>query len=71
MRRRGRSAGSQAVPLTGATAAAFLVAQLAGLHSPLLVAALIAWLVVQATLTSTLVNGVERALSGTGQMDMS
>jgi len=50
--------------MTGATVAAFLVAQLAGLHTPPpLIAALTALLVVQATLSSTLVNGVQRVLS--------
>jgi len=50
--------------MTGATVAAFLVAQLAGLHTPPpLIAALTALLVVQATLTSTLVNGLQRVLS--------
>jgi hypothetical protein len=50
--------------MTGATVAAYLVAQLAGLHEPPpLIAALTALLVVQATLTSTLVNGVQRVLS--------
>jgi hypothetical protein len=44
--------------------AAFLAAQLAGLHDPPpLIAALTALLVVQATLSSTLVNGVQRVLS--------
>ena len=50
--------------MTGATVAAFLVAQLAGLHTPPpLIAALTALLVVQATLSSTLVNGLQRVLS--------
>ncbi|MGY1763207.1 aromatic acid exporter family protein [Geodermatophilus sp. SYSU D00779] len=50
--------------MTGATVAAFLVAQAAGLHTPPpLIAALTALLVVQATLSSTLVNGVQRVLS--------
>jgi uncharacterized membrane protein YccC len=50
--------------MTGATVAAYLVAQLVGLHTPPpLIAALTALLVVQATLTSTLVNGVQRVLS--------
>jgi hypothetical protein len=50
--------------MTGATVAAFLVAQLAGLHTPPpLIAALTALLVVQATLSSTLLSGVQRVLS--------
>ncbi|MGY1704854.1 aromatic acid exporter family protein [Geodermatophilus sp. SYSU D00697] len=50
--------------MTGATVAAYLVAQGAGLHEPPpLIAALTALLVVQATLTSTLVNGVQRVLA--------
>jgi hypothetical protein len=50
--------------MTGATVAAFLVAQLAGLHTPPpLIAALTALLVVQATLTSTLLAGAQRVLS--------
>ncbi|SFO75931.1 Aromatic acid exporter family member 1 [Geodermatophilus dictyosporus] len=64
VRRRGRTAAFRALRLTGATVAAFVVAQLAGLHDPPpLIAALTALLVVQATLTSTLVNGVQRVLS--------
>jgi Aromatic acid exporter family member 1 len=64
VRRRGRSAVLRALRMTGATVAAFLVAQLAGLHTPPpLIAALTALLVVQATLTSTLVNGLQRVLS--------
>lgn len=64
VRRRGRSAAFRALRMTGATVAAYLVAQLAGLHEPPpLIAALTALLVVQATLTSTLVNGVQRVLS--------
>ena len=50
--------------MTGAAVAAFLVAQSVGLQSPPpLIAALTALLVVQATLTSTLLNGVQRVLS--------
>jgi uncharacterized membrane protein YccC len=50
--------------MTGATIAAFLTAELVGLHTPPpLIAALTALLVVQATLTSTLVNGVQRVAS--------
>jgi aromatic acid exporter family member 1 len=64
VRRRGRSAALRALRMTGATVAAFLVAQLAGLHTPPpLIAALTALLVVQATLSSTLVNGAQRVLS--------
>jgi uncharacterized membrane protein YgaE (UPF0421/DUF939 family) len=64
LRRRSRSAAARALRMTGATVAAFLVAQLAGLHTPPpLIAALTALLVVQATLTSTLVSGVQRVLS--------
>lgn len=64
VRRRGRSAAFRALRMTGATVAAYLAAQLAGLHEPPpLIAALTALLVVQATLTSTLVNGVQRVLS--------
>ena len=64
VRRRGRTAAFRALRMTGATVAAFLVAQLAGLHEPPpLIAALTALLVVQSTLTSTLVNGVQRVLS--------
>jgi hypothetical protein len=50
--------------MTGATVAAFLVAELVGLHSPPpIIAALTALLVVQATLSSTLLNGVQRVAS--------
>jgi uncharacterized membrane protein YccC len=50
--------------MTGATVAAFVVAELSGLHSPPpLIAALTALLVVQATLSSTLVNGAQRVVS--------
>ncbi|WP_448616451.1 FUSC family protein [Modestobacter sp. URMC 112] len=64
VRRRGRSAAFRALRMTGATVAAYLVAQLAGLHEPPpLIAALTALLVVQATLSSTLVNGFQRVLS--------
>ncbi|HJX42378.1 MAG TPA: aromatic acid exporter family protein [Geodermatophilus sp.] len=64
VRRRGRSAAFRALRMTGATVAAYLVAQAVGLHEPPpLIAALTALLVVQATLTSTLVNGVQRVLS--------
>jgi hypothetical protein len=64
VRARGRSALYRAGRMTGAAVAAFLVAQLLGLrHPPPLIAALTALLVVQATLASTLVNGVQRVLS--------
>ncbi|MGY1710449.1 aromatic acid exporter family protein [Geodermatophilus sp. SYSU D00758] len=64
LRRRGRSAASRALRLTGATVAAYLVARALGLADPPpLIAALTALLVVQATLTGTLVNGVQRVLS--------
>ena len=64
VRRRGRSAAFRALRMTGATVAAYLVAQAVGLHEPPpLIAALTALLVVQATLTSTLVSGVQRVLS--------
>ena len=64
VRRRGRSAAFRAARMTGATVAAYLVAQLVGLQDPPpLIAALTALLVVQATLSSTLVNGVQRVLS--------
>jgi hypothetical protein len=50
--------------MTGASVAAFLVAQLVGLDDPPpLIAALTALLVVQATLSSTLLNGFQRVLS--------
>ena len=64
VRGRGRSAAFRAARMTGATVAAFLVAQAVGLHTPPpLIAALTALLVVQATLSSTLLNGVQRVLS--------
>jgi uncharacterized membrane protein YccC len=64
VRRRGRSAAFRALRMTGATVAAYLVAQGAGLHEPPpMIAALTALLVVQATLSSTLVNGLQRVLS--------
>lgn len=64
VRRRGRSAAFRALRMTGATVAAYLAAQLVGLHDPPpIIAALTALLVVQATLTSTLVNGFQRVLS--------
>jgi hypothetical protein len=50
--------------MTGATVAAFLVAEVVGLQTPPpLIAALTALLVVQTTLASTLVTGIQRVLS--------
>jgi hypothetical protein len=50
--------------MTGATVAAFLIADLVGLRTPPpLIAALTALLVVQTTLASTLVTGIQRVLS--------
>jgi uncharacterized membrane protein YccC len=50
--------------MTGATVAAFLVAELVGLRTPPpLIAALTALLVVQTTLAGTLASGIERVLS--------
>jgi Aromatic acid exporter family member 1 len=64
VRRRGRSAFFRAARLTGASVAAYLVAEAVGLDDPPpLVAALTALLVVQATASSTLSSGVERLLS--------
>jgi aromatic acid exporter family member 1 len=64
VRTRGRSAAFRAGRMTGATVAAFLIAQLVGLHDPPpIIAALTALLVVQATLTSTLLNGLQRVAS--------
>ena len=64
VRTRGRSALSRAARMTGATVAAFVVAESVGLREPPpLIAALTALLVVQATLAGTLVNGVQRVLS--------
>ena len=64
VRTRGRSAAFRAGRMTGATVAAFLIAQRVGLHDPPpIIAALTALLVVQATLTSTLLNGVQRVAS--------
>ena len=64
VRERGRSALFRAARITGATVAAFVVAELLGFRDPPpLIAALTALLVVQATLASTLVNGVQRVLS--------
>src|SRR3954454_11640436 len=64
VRQRGRSAAFRAARITGASVAAYLVAQALGLRSPPpLIAALTALLVVQATLSGTLTNGVQRVLS--------
>jgi uncharacterized membrane protein YccC len=64
LRKRARTAAFRAARMTGATVAAFLVAQLVGLHSPPpMIAALTALLVVQATLSGTLLNGLQRVLS--------
>src|SRR5688500_5001582 len=60
VRQRGWSALMRAGRMTGATVAAFLVAQAVGLSDPPpFIAALTALLVVQATLASTLVTGVQ------------
>ena len=64
VRHRGRSALLRLARMTGATVAAFLVAELVGLHEPPpLIAALTALLVVQTTLAGTLVSGIQRVLS--------
>jgi hypothetical protein len=64
VRRRGRSAALRAARLTGAATAAYVVAEALGFENPPpLVAALTALLVVQATLASTLTNGIQRVLS--------
>jgi uncharacterized membrane protein YgaE (UPF0421/DUF939 family) len=64
VRQRGRSALLRAGRMTGATVAAFLVAELVGLRTPPpLIAALTALLVVQTTLAGTLASGIERVLS--------
>ena len=61
---RGRSAAVRAIRLTGAAVAAFLVAELVGLDDPPpLIAALTALIVVQVTLTETLLNGLQRVVS--------
>jgi hypothetical protein len=63
-RDRGRSAVLRAGRITGASVAAYLVAEAVGLRDPPpLIAALTAVLVVQATLASTLVNGIQRVAS--------
>ena len=64
VRERGWSALLRVARMTGATVAAFLVAELLGLRDPPpLIAALTALLVVQTTLASTLSSGIERVLS--------
>jgi hypothetical protein len=64
IRRRWRSAAFRAARLTGASVAAYLVAEAFGLvDPPPLVAALTALIVVQATASSTLWSGVERVLA--------
>ena len=64
VRQRGRSAAFRAARITGASVAAYLVAEALGLrYPPPLIAALTALLVVQATLSSTLTNGLQRVLS--------
>src|SRR4051794_4798122 len=64
VRQRGRAAAFRAARITFASVAAYLAAQALGLRSPPpLIAALTAILVVQATLSSTLTNGVQRVLS--------
>ena len=63
-RDRGRTALLRALRISGAAVAAYVVAEAVGLSDPPpLVAALTALLVVQATLASTLVNGVQRVLA--------
>jgi len=64
VRARGWSALARVGRMTGATVVAFVVAELLGLRNPPpLIAALTALLVVQATLASTLITGVQRVLS--------
>src|SRR3954454_8161482 len=64
LRARGWSALARVGRMTGATVVAFVVAELLGLRNPPpLIAALTALLVVQATLASTLITGVQRVLS--------
>lgn len=64
VRERGRSAVARALRLSGAAVAAYLAAQALGLRDPPpLIAALTAVIVVQVTLTSTLINGLQRVLS--------
>ncbi|GAA1235076.1 FUSC family protein [Pseudonocardia alaniniphila] len=64
VRESGRSALARAARLTGAAVAAFVAAQLLGMRDPPpLIAALTALIVVQVTLTSTLISSVQRVLS--------
>jgi uncharacterized membrane protein YgaE (UPF0421/DUF939 family) len=64
VRESGRSALARAARLTGAAVAAFVAAELLGMRDPPpLIAALTALIVVQVTLTSTLIHGVQRVLS--------
>src|SRR5688500_13922927 len=64
VRQRGWSALLRVGRMTGATVAAFLVAELVGLRTPPpLIAALTALLVVQTTLAGTLASGIQRVLS--------
>jgi uncharacterized membrane protein YccC len=64
VRQRGRSAAFRAARITGASVAAYLVAEALGFRQPPpLIAALTALLVVQATLSSTLTNSVQRVFS--------
>ncbi|WP_433557658.1 FUSC family protein [Pseudonocardia xinjiangensis] len=64
VRERGRSAVARAARLTGAAVAAYVAAQAFGLRNPPpLIAALTALIVVQVTLTSTLVHSLQRVLS--------
>jgi uncharacterized membrane protein YgaE (UPF0421/DUF939 family) len=64
LRTRWRSVLSRGARLTGATVAAFVAAELFGLRDPPpLIAALTALLVVEATLASTFVSGLQRVLS--------
>src|SRR6185436_10181424 len=63
LRTRWRSVLSRGARLTGATVAAFVAAELVGLRDPPPLAALTALLVVEATLASTFVSGLQRVLS--------
>ena len=64
VRESGRSALARAARLTGAAVAAFVAAQLLGMQDPPpLIAALTALIVVQVTLTSTLISSLQRVLS--------
>jgi len=64
LRTRWRTVLSRGARLTGATVAAFVAAELVGLRDPPpLIAALTALLVVEATLASTFVSGLQRVLS--------